>query len=173
MFLLNHKLKFTIYNQWTDTYFLNPIAVFHGLTDWISVYAISAIFQPYNGGSHGNITSTLIFHCEPSLACFNVLLKVFYIFCELALEASWLLAIMCIGFHANHLFLKPPENQLVFIFNFFNTFPLHLSHPSMVWYFSNNSKLNVKRNHFYLKNNKWGTVRLVIYLLPVVTVQAI
>ena len=46
------------------------------------------------------------------------------------------------GFLANHRLCKHPQNQLVlvyqhFIYNFSNTFPLHLILSSMVWYFQN------------------------------------
>ena len=52
---------------------------------------------------------------------------------------KWLLAIMSIGFLANHRLCKHPQNQLVRVYQcLFTTFPLHLIHSSMVWYFQNN-----------------------------------
>ena len=50
----------------------------------------------------------------------------------------------CIGFLANHRLCKHPQSQLNrvyqrFIYNFSNTFPLHLILSSMVWYFQNKS----------------------------------
>ena len=46
-----------------------------------------------------------------------------------------------VAYFANHWVFKPPQNQLVRVkyaylqLNFQNTFPLHLIHSSMVWYF--------------------------------------
>ena len=73
-------------------------------------------------------------------------------------EVSRILSIMCIRILPIIVFVKPWQNQLV------HTFPLHLH--IMVWYFPNNSN-NVKGGWFY---NKWGTLRLGIYLF-IITVE--
>ena len=67
------------------------------------------------------------------------------VFVESGSEVRRLLGIMCVGFLADHRFCKHPQSQLVrvyqrFIYNFSNTFPLHLILSSMVWYFQNNSE---------------------------------
>ena len=50
---------------------------------------------------------------------------------------------LCIGFLANHRLLKASTEKLVplLIFNFFNSFLLHVIDPWIVLYFSHNSKV--------------------------------
>ena len=92
--------------------------------------------------------------------CFTSACKFCMIF-ELACKARRLLAIMCIGFLANHRFCKHPQNKLVhklpmFIYHFSNTFPLHWIHSSM---------LDISKQFWIIdKANKLGEVRGWIYL---------
>ena len=88
---------------------------------------------------------------------------------ESAWEARRLLAIICIRFLANRRLCKHLQNQLVrtclpmFIYIFSNSFPLHLIHSSMVWYFPKNSE-SLINEVIHSKANKWGAVRIWIYL---------
>ena len=85
-----------------------------------------------------------------------LILILFNLIFESAREARRLLAIMCIGFLANHRVCKHPQNQLVRICHFSNTFPLHLIHSSM---------LDISKQFWIIdKANKWGAIRVWIYL---------